>query len=94
MAETHWGYGSGMPGCLFDNGPHHTDSQENAIEGILRYFSQTGNETDLSEEELEQARRDLREDGIHYFPEHRRSELGASLVQVWEEPGPCPEEGE
>jgi hypothetical protein len=94
VKETHWGYGSGMPGCLFDNGPHFTVTQEQAIDGVLWLFSATGNETDLSEAELEQARADLRECGTHYFPAERRGELGASLVQVWEEQGPCPESDE
>lgn len=89
---THWGYGSGMPGCLFDNGPHFCETQEQAIDGVLCYFSETGNESDLSAAELEQARADLKECGTHYFPAERRLELGASLVQVWEADGPCPEE--
>lgn len=92
--QTHWGYGSGMPGCLFDNGPHFAETQEQAIDAVLWYFSETGNESDLSEEELAQARADLKSDGIHYFPAERRAELGASLVQVWEEQGPCPESDE
>ncbi len=90
--QTHWGYGSGMPGCLFDHGPHFCETQDDAINSALWLFSETGNETDLSESELEQARADLKADGIHYFPAERRGELGASLVQVWLEPGPCPEQ--
>lgn len=90
--ETHWGYGSGMPGCLFDNGPHFAATQQDAIDGVLWYFSETGNESDLTEQELEQARADLKSDGIHYFPAERRQDLGASLVQVWECDGPMPEE--
>lgn len=89
--RTHWGYGSGMPGCLFDNGPHFAETQDDAIDGALSLFSETGNESDLTEAELAQARADLREYGTHYFPAERRGELGASLVQVWEEQGPCPE---
>lgn len=92
--ETHWGYGSGMPGCLFDNGPHFAETQADAIDAVLWCFSETGNESDLSEEELAQARADLTSDGIHYFPAERRAELGASLVQIWEEQGPCPESDE
>lgn len=90
--ETHWGYGSGMPGCLFDNGPHFAETQDDAIDGALWPFHGTGNETDLTDAELEQAKADLRSDGIHYFPAERRRELGASLVQVWPEDGPCPED--
>lgn len=89
-SATHWGYGSGTPGCLFDNGPCFTETKEQAIEGVLFPF-QSGNETDLSESELEQAKRDLCEDGTHYFPSERRGDLGASYVQIWEEQGPCPD---
>jgi hypothetical protein len=89
--QTHWGYGSGMPGCLFDNGPHFAETQEQAIDAVLWYFSETGNESDLSAEELAAARADLLEYGVHYFPEERAEELGAMLVQVWEEQGPCPD---
>lgn len=88
--QTHWGYGSGMPGCLFDNGPHFAPTQQDAIDGVLWYFSETGNETDLTEQELEQARADLRECGVHYFC--RSKELGASIIQVWECDGPMPED--
>ena len=92
--ETHWGYGSGMPGCLFDNGPHFCETQEDAIEGVLAPFHGTGNESDLTDAELEDARIDLRGGGAHYFPYNRRAELGATLVQVWEENGPCPDSDE
>lgn len=92
MSETHWGYGSGLPGCLFDNGPHFCETQADAIDAALWIFSDTGNESDLTTEELEQARADLRECGTHYFPADRRLELGASVVQVWECDGPMPEE--
>lgn len=92
MKQTHWGYGSGMPGCLFDNGPHFAETQADAIDGALWYFSATGNESDLSAEELAQAKADLLECGTHYFPAERRGELGASLVSVWECDGPCPED--
>src|SRR5688572_30464310 len=49
--RTHWGYGSGMPGCLFDHGPHFCETQDAAIDAALWLFSETGNETDLSESE-------------------------------------------
>lgn len=88
---THWGYGSGMPGCLFDNGPHFCETQEDAIDGVLAPFHGTGNESDLSESELEDARIDLRGGGSHYFPFNRRAELGATVLEVWEADGECPE---
>lgn len=90
-AATHWGYGSGMPGCLFDSGPNFAETQDDAISAALWLFSETGNESDLTPEEIAQARADLLECGTHYFPAERRSELGASMVQVWEEQGPCPD---
>ena len=91
---THWGYGSGMPGCLFDSGPCFAETQEQAIDAVLRPFSGTGNESDLPANELEAAKADLRECGLHYFPHEIARELGASLVQVWEEQGPCPEDND
>lgn len=94
MPATHWVYGSGMPGCLFDCGPHFAETQDAAIDGVLWLFSETGNESDLTEAELEQARTELRACGTHYFPAERCSELGASMVQVWESDGPCPESEE
>lgn len=83
-----------MPGCLFDNGPHFAETKQDAIDCALYPFHGPGNETDLSEDELAAAKADLDSDGIHYFPAARRGELGASLVQIWEESGPCPESDE
>jgi hypothetical protein len=32
-----WVYGSGLPGCLYDNGPYYTDSKRNAIACCVDY---------------------------------------------------------
>lgn len=87
--QTHWGYGSGMPGCLFDNGPHFCETQDDAIDAALWLFSESGNETDLTEAELDTAREDLKRDGIHYLA--RPQDHGARLMQIWQEDGPCPD---
>jgi hypothetical protein len=87
----HYIYGSGLPGCLFDNGPHVAPTLDDAINGVLFPFTSGDGESSLSTREERRARRDLRVDGIHYFPADRRGELGASYVQVSREPGPCPE---
>lgn len=86
---THWGYGSGMPGCLFDNGPHFCETQDDAIDAALWLLSETGNGTDLSEDERAAAVADLKRDGTHYLA--RPQDHGAALVQIWEEDGPCPD---
>lgn len=93
-ALTHWGYGSGMVGCLFDNGPCFVETKEDAIDCVLFQFSCTGNESDLDGAMLDQAKADLRADGIHYFPSAVRRDTGADYCQIWEESGPCPEDDE
>lgn len=84
--QTHWGYGSGMVGCLFDNGPCFVETREQAIESALFIFD------DLPKRELQRARAALRADGIHYFSRRYRGDAGADLVQIWQEQGPCPEQ--
>lgn len=81
---THWSYGSGMPGCLYDN-QGTAETRADAIESALFIF-----QDDLSEDEYAAARSELESSGLHYFPSERRAELGASLVEVSEQPGPCP----
>jgi len=72
---THWVYGSGMSGCMFDNGPHITETEAQAIDGVLFPFFD-----DMTREQAEQARTDLQDGGIHYLP----SGMGADLVEVSE----------
>lgn len=83
---THYTYGSGMSGCLYDNGPHCAETLEDAIEGVLFPFD------DLPEEELEQARTNLREQHIHYFSDPDTA--GADYCEVSEQSGPYPQDDE
>jgi hypothetical protein len=80
----HYGYGSGMIGCLFDYGPNFAETCEDAIEGILCVFGEQ-----LSEEETAELRENLTRDGIHYF--RQPAEVGAQYCEVWEGNGPCPD---
>ena len=75
----HYVYGSGQPGCLYDNGPHTSDTLENAIDALIETFN-TGNETDLTDEEQEAMRNDLTERGVHYFA--RPQDMGAQYCEV------------
>lgn len=61
QATEHFVYGSGMVGCLYDNGPHQADTQAGAIAALLETFS------DLPSKEKRAMRRNLSRDGIHYF---------------------------
>lgn len=72
---THWVYGSGSAGCLFDSGPHVASTLGAAIEGALCIFD------DLPDSELAQAKANLRASGIHYFSD--RGEAGADLCEVF-----------
>ncbi len=86
----HYIYGSGMPGCMFDYGPHCAETREQAIESILCVF---GEQISVDEERL--LREDLSKNekyNIHYF--NRPSEIGATYCSVSEYDGPCPEEEE
>lgn len=99
----HYVYGSGLVGCLFDNGPHFTETKEDAIESALCIFTEQ-----LPETELNLARENLHRDGFHYFSTEKEHELywaperrvsarelaGADYVEVSLCEGPCPEEAE
>lgn len=88
MTEKHWSYGSGSVGCLYDNGPCFAESERAAIDGALFIFDH------LPGAELKRARRNLRNDGIHYFTPRYRADAGADYVEVVEQQGPCPESDE
>lgn len=78
LASAHWVYGSGMVGCLFDNGPHLATSLEDAIDGALSPFLDC--EPCLTEEQEARARIELRAMGQHYLP----NGLGADYCEVSE----------
>ncbi len=94
----HYVYGSGLSGCLYDNGPHFTERLSDAVESLSDTFSE------LPVKALQRMRGDLRRNGIHYFPrdvmarnwerklESIRSLAGADYCQVSKVNGPCPED--
>lgn len=80
---THYSYGSGMSGCLFDNqGTART--KDDAIEAALSIF-----DGQISGREMKRAKAALRADGIYYF--RNTDESGAQYVEVSEQRGECPE---
>lgn len=81
---THWSYGSGMTGCLYDGGPGFAETKSDAIEAVLSSFF------DLSEGALACARAGLEQDGIYHFPSGLCA--GADYVEVTELDGPCPDD--
>lgn len=83
---THYSYGSGMPGCLYDNqGTART--REDAIACVLAVF-----EDQLSKRELKRAKKALREDGIYYFSKRAKAEgIGAEYCEISEQRGECPD---
>lgn len=83
---THYSYGSGMSGCLYDNqGTARTKAD--AIECALAVF-----EDQLSKRELKRAKAALRADGIYYFSKRAKAEgIGAEYCEVSEQRGECPE---
>ncbi len=88
----HYSYGSGMPGCLYDNGPNFSPTLRDAIAGLVWLFAESGSESDLSPAEVKRMRRNLRVNGIHYF-EHPQ-DAGAVYCEVSKQPGPCPKDDE
>lgn len=38
MANTHYVYGSGEHGCLYDNGPHYAETLEDAVNALAETF--------------------------------------------------------
>lgn len=38
MANTHYIYGSGEHGCLYDNGPHYAETLKDAVESLAETF--------------------------------------------------------
>ena len=84
---SHYSYGSGSPGCLYDNGPHYAQTKEQAIEGALFIFGDC-----ISGREMKRAKVALRREGIYYFSPHARAHgAGADYVEICEQRGPCPE---
>lgn len=92
--ETHWSYGGGSVGCLYDCGPSYAPSKAAAIDSLAQIYELT----DAERETLER-------DCILYFDASqgsavdepglmfsRRSEVGADYCELTEQDGPCPEE--
>lgn len=80
---SHYSYGSGMSGCLYDNqGTART--KDDAIEAALFIFKE-----EMSKREYKRAVAALRADGIYRFD--RPGEVGAQYVEVSEQRGECPD---
>lgn len=77
---TVWAYGNGMPGCLFDN----ISSGFCSPEGAAAAASEMLELTEAEHEELQQ-------DHILYLHGDRVHEVGASLVQLFEDDNYDPE---
>lgn len=76
MAKTHYIYGSGSFGCLYDSGPNYAATVEDAIEGILGIFDDC-----ISEAEESELRAGLADgNSSHHF--HDPSEAGADYCEV------------
>jgi hypothetical protein len=77
----HYIYGSGQPGCLYDNGPHCADRLRDALDALSFTFDC------LPKRALQRMRGDLRRNGVHYFPTDvmARNELGEleSIASPW-----------
>ena len=78
----HWISGSGMFGCLYDNGPNVCETKDQAIEGLLFIF-----EDSLSEDELSEMKHNLAVNGRYVF--ENPLEAGAQYAQISECDGPC-----
>ena len=85
--ETHFSYGSGMKGCLYDFGPNFCSDKSDAIESLLSVFSDS-----IVEEEETELRKNLTETGYHAF--RNSVEAGAQYCEISLQNGPCPENGE
>jgi len=92
MATKHYVYGSGFPGCLYDNGPNFSPTLKGAIDSLVWLFAESGSESDLTPAEVKRMRRNLRVDGIHYFEDS--SKAGAVFCEVSAQSGPCPKSDE
>lgn len=80
----HYVYGSGMHGCLFDNGPHFCEREQDAIESLVELFAD-----DLEEGESESMRDSLKRTGYWAFRNPRQ--VGAQYASIEAQPGSCPE---
>ncbi len=78
LRPKHWISGSGLAGCLYDNGPNVHDSKEDAIESILFNFDCLGK---CSTARL---KKDLEDHNIHYFDRRIRPFAGASYAEISE----------
>lgn len=87
MKQTHWVYGSGSPGCLYDNGPNYAESKRDAINALAFTFDHLGSNA------IRRMRSDLHRYGLHYFGKDA-AEAGAGFCEVSKQDGPCPENDE
>jgi len=83
----HWVYGSGLPGCLYDYGPHCSPTLKGAIDGLLCVFAEQ-----LEPGEEKRLRRNLRVAGGHRFENPEAA--GAAYCEVTKYQGSCPRQEE
>ena len=85
---THYSFGSGMAGCLYDNGPHFAASLAEARETLEwmfdEYFAEHPKELELFRSSFDKA------GGCFYF-EHP-AEAGAQIAEIVRHSGPIPED--
>lgn len=80
---THYSYGSGMSGCMFDSQGTAVNKAA-AIDCALVIFADV-----ISAREMKRARAALKADGVYHFRDP--VEAGAQYVEVSEQRGECPE---
>ncbi len=73
-----WANGSGMSGCLFDNGPNHGfETRSDAIDDLCQTFDDR-----VPTHEQDEMRATLLSSGAYWF--HDPSEAGAQYCEVFE----------
>ena len=97
---SHWSYGGGSSGCLYDFGPEFAATRDDAIEALGAVYDLTDPERALLElngfvefDTTPGSAVDTVDDmdaGATYRPS-RRNEVGADYCELEEHSGPCPE---
>lgn len=90
LVKWHYVYGSGSPGCLYDNGPHRTETLRDAVDDAMSVFSDVWDEYPSMAESCEAA---LLEGGLFHLG-YASEMAGAAYIEVSRVPGPMPAEDE
>lgn len=91
---THWIVGAGQVGCLYDYGPEACEAKQDAIETAEWWLDGANSEGEIPEEAYAAMKADLEQAGIHWFPTKIRAIVGADYIEISEQDGPCPGEGD